>query len=199
MAILDDLLNRLSENPPRLPSWIYVPTTSASPILGAIRYWIDAARISKTEKTLKLHEIPDTPLSMPPAMGMPGPMFSQPGSLGAYADKLTQDAASACLEGMTGENLVQTGLIPAYVSQNRARQYYKRHKSQLVEAMVERMKEEFSSASTDIETKWYTMTKTLPIPKELEQRHVFLKQFSDAMRRNKEIPSALISKVAPSG
>ena len=198
MTILDDLCDRLSENPPRLPSWIYVPLTSIPPILGAIHYWMDTAKTAETEMALKLHTIPDISTPTPPTMGTPGPMFPRPGNMAAYADKLIQEVASTGLEGMTGEQLVQTGLLPIYVSPNQARQYFERHKAQLIESMVKRMRAAFPSASTDGETKWYTMTKTLPLPKELMARHMALKQFSDAMRQNRDTPKSLISKVAPS-
>ena len=197
MAILDDLCDRLSENPPRFPSWIFVPATSVPPILGAINYWIDTAKTTKTEKTLEFHEVPDMTMPTASAPGMPGPMFPQPGNLGAYSQKLFEDVASAGLEGMTGEQLVGTGLVPGHLSPSQARQYRERHKSQLLEVMLEKLKADLPSADTDVEVKWYKMTKTLPIPKELEARHTILKQLSGAVRRGKDTPGTLVTKVAP--
>jgi hypothetical protein len=79
---------------------------------------------------------------------------------------------------MTGQQLLQIGLIPEHLSPNQARQYFESHKSQIIDVMVERMKATIPSADTDIEVKWYMMTKTIPIPKELEARHTALKQLS---------------------
>ncbi|KAF9653241.1 hypothetical protein BDM02DRAFT_3125707 [Thelephora ganbajun] len=193
MAVLDDLNDRLSENPPRLPSWIHVHITSIPPVLGAIHYWIETAKTSKTKKALELHGVSDIFASTLSAMGMPGSMPLQPGDSAAYTDRLVREVASSSLEDMNDEELVQSGLMPAYISPNQVREYFERHKSQLVKAMMERVRAAFPSASTDVETKWYSMTKTLPIPKELEARHVALKQLLGAMRQN-NIPKALISK-----
>jgi len=198
MAVLDDLSNRLSEDPPRLPSWIFVPVTSIPLILDVIHYWIDTAKTAKTEVALRLHRIPDPYAETPVTMGMPGPMFPHPGNVDAYNQKLLQEVVAAGLEGMAGQQLVQTGLVPEYLSSTQARQYFESHKSQLIEVMVERMKATIPSADNDIEAKWYTMTKTIPIPKELEGRHTALKQLSNAVRRNKDIPRGFVTKVFPS-
>jgi hypothetical protein len=155
MAILNDLRDRLSEDPPRLPSWIFVPITSVPAILGVINYWVDTAKIIKTEKALELHEIPDPSVPTPQAMGMPGPMFPEPGNMAAYSEKLIPEVVSAGLEGMTGQQLVNSGLLPDYISPSQARQYFERHKPQIVEIMVERFKTTFPSPDTDVEIKWH--------------------------------------------
>jgi len=197
-AILDDLSNRLSEAPPRLPSWIFVPAASIPPILDVIHYWIDTAKTTKTEVTLRLHKIPDPYAQTPTTMGMPGPMFPHPENMNDYSQKLFKELAAAALEGMTGQQLVQTGLLPDYLSPAQARQYFESHKSQFVDVMVERMRSTIPSADNDVEAKWYMMTKTIPIPKELEARHPALKQLSDAVRQSKDIPRGLVTKVFPS-
>ena len=199
MVILDDLCSRLSENPPGLPSWIFVPTPSIPPILGAINYWIEMAKKTKTEKALELHEVPDITAPTASALGLPGPMFPNPENMTEYSQKLLREVASAGLDGMTGEQLVKSGLVPAYIPPSQAGQYRERHKSQLVDVMFEKLRADFPTADTDAEVKWYTMTKTFPVPKELEARHTVLKQLSGAVRRGKDIPRALVVKVAPSG
>ena len=198
MAILENLRDSLSENPLRLPSWIFVPTNSIPPVLGAINYWIDTAKTTKTKKVLELHEFPDHSAPTSLGAGMPGPMFPLPGSLAEYGDKLIRELSASSLEGMTGQQLVQTGLMPDYISPSQARQYFERHKSELVEVMVERMKTTFPSANTDIEIKWYTMTKTISVPRELAAKHSVLKQLSAAVKQDRNIPRTLIDKVAPS-
>lgn len=194
MTVLDDLYDRLSENPPRLPSWIFVPTTSIPPILDAIDYWIDKAKTSRTEKALALHEFPDHSL---PAPG-PAPLFPQLGNMGAYSDNLLREVTAAGLEAMGDEQLVQTGSVPDYVPSGQVRQYFQKNKSQIVGTMVEKLKSAFPTADNDIEMKWYMMTKTIPVPRELEARHVVLKQLLGAVRQGKETPRALITKVVPS-
>ena len=198
MTVLNDLRNRLSEDPPRLPSWIFVPVTSIPPILDVIHYWIETAKTTKTEVTLRLHKIPDPYAQTSVSMGMPGPMFPHPGNMNAYSQKLFQELAAAALEGMNGQQLVQTGLLPDYLSPTQARQYFESHKSQFVEVMVERMRATIPSADNDTGVKWYMMTKTIPIPRELEARHTALKQLSDAVRQNINIQRGLITKVFPS-
>jgi len=198
MAILGDLCDRLSEDPPRLPPWIFVPTTSTPPILDAIHYWIDMEKTTKTEKTLELHNFPNPSAPSPLATGMPGPMFPNPGNMAAYSEKLMREVSAAGLESMTGQQLVQTGLAPAHISPGRARQYFESHRSQFIEAMVEMMKATFPSADTDVELKWYTTTKTIPIPKELEARHMALRQLSGAVGRNEDLSRELIAKVLSS-
>ena len=199
MAILDDLCSRLSENPPRLPSWIFVPTPSVPPILGAINYWIGMAKTTNAEKALELHEVPDITAPTAAAMGLPGPMFPNPENMTEYSQKLLREVASAGLESMTGEQLVRSGLVPAYIPPSQARQYLESHKSQLVDVMFEKLRADFPTADTDAEVKWYTMTKTFPIPKELEARHPALKQLSGVVRRGKDIPRTLVTKVTPPG
>ena len=200
MAILDDLRDRLLENPPRLPSWISVPTNSIPLVLGSINYWIDTAKTTETKRVLELHEFPDPSAPTPPAtgMGIPDLMFPHPGNLAGYSNKLLRELSLAGLEAMAGQQLAQTGLVPAYIPPGQARQYFKRHKPEVVEVMIERMKASFPSANIDIEIKWYGMTKTVSIPRELEAKHPVLKQLSAALRQGKEIPRTLINKVAPS-
>ena len=198
MGILDDLRDRLSENPPRLPSWIFVPVNSIPSILGAINYWIDTAKIAKTEKALEFHDPPDPAAITPQAMGMPGPVFPQPGNLGAYGDKLIRELASSALDHFTDQQLARTGLVPAHMSPNQARQYFEENKARFVDGMAAIMKTTLPSADTDVEVKWYKMTKTLPVPKGLEGRHPVLKQLLAAVRQGKDIPKALIDKVIPS-
>ena len=191
MAILDDLCNRLSESPPRVPSWIFVPTTSIPPILDAINYWIDAAKTTETGRALELHEIPDPSAPRLEGIGISGPALP-PGNM---PDDLTLELASINLESMTGQQLVETGLLPVHIFPNQARQYFERHKSQIAKAMKERMISGIPTAETNIDIKWYMMTKTLPIPKELEARHTVLKRLLDVVRRGKDIPRTLITKV----
>ena len=198
MAILDDLRDRLSKNPPSLPSWISVPINSIPPILGAINYWIDTAGTVETETALELHDFPDPSVMTPQAMGMPGPMLPQPGNLAAYSDKLIRELASSALDHFTDQQLVQAGFAPAHMSPSQARQYAERHKSQIVDKLTEKAKAAFPSPDTDVEIKWYMMTKTLPVPKELEARHTALRQLSAAVRQGKDVPKALIDKVIPS-
>lgn len=93
---------------------------------------------------------------------------------------------------------VRTELVPNNVSPSQARLYFERHKSRLIDVMAEMMKATVPSAKTDVEVKWYMMTKTILIPKELEARHMVLKRLSDAVKKNKDIPGALITKVFPS-
>lgn len=198
MAVLDDLRDCLWANPLRLPSWIFVPPNSIPLVLGAINYWIETAKTTKTKKVMELHQFPDVS-TVPPAMGMSGPMFPHPGNLGAYSDKLIRELSSSALDGMTGQQLIQIGLIPDCISPSQARQHFERHKPEIIEVMVERMKATFPSANTDIEIKWYGMTKVFSVPGELEARHTALRQLSVAMRQGKDVPRALISKVALRG
>ena len=197
MATLDDLRSGLSEGAPRLPSWIFVPTPSIPPILGAINYWIEMAKTTKTEKALELHTIPDITAPTASALGLPGPMWPNPENMTEYSQKLLREVASAGLEGMTGEQLVNSGLVPACIPPSQAGQYRERHKSQLVDVMFEKLRADFPTADTDTEIKWYTMTKTFPVPKELEARHAVLKQLSGAVRRGKDFPRPLVIKVTP--
>lgn len=37
--MINNLLDRLSESPPRLPAWLHVDTSSVKPILKALDYW----------------------------------------------------------------------------------------------------------------------------------------------------------------
>jgi hypothetical protein len=39
MAVIKDLINRLSESPPRLPSWLHVDVNSIKSVLRALHYW----------------------------------------------------------------------------------------------------------------------------------------------------------------
>jgi len=195
MAILDGLCHSLSENPPSLPSWIFVSPTSIPPILGAINYWIDMAKTTRTEKAIELHRVPDvTTSTLPP--GMPGPMFPNPGNMGAYSEKLLREIASAGLESMTGEQLVRGGMIPPYLTPSQAEQYLERHKPRIVEIMLDKLKAGLPTPDTDVEAKWYSITKTHPIPKALEGRHTVLKQLAGAVRRGKDVTKTLITKVA---
>jgi len=198
MTILDDLCDRLSEDPPRLPPWIFVPTTSIPPILDAIHYWIDMAKTNRTEKTLELHHYPNPSAPSPLAAGVPSPIFPNPDNMAAYSANMIREVCAAALENMPDQQLLQTGLVPAHVSTGRVRQYFTSHKSQIVETMVETMKETFPSADTDVEVKWYTLTKTIPIPKVLEARHTILRQLSDAVERSGDFPGELITKVLTS-
>ena len=198
MTALDDLCDRLSEDPPRLPSWIFVPVTSIPPILDAIRYWIDTAKTIRTETALQLHEIPDLRMPTPVTMGMPGPMFPSPENLTEYSQQMFRECAIAALGRMTDQELVRSGLVPNYLSASSARHYVERHKSHVVDLMVEQLKDAMPSPNADLEAKWYMMTKTIPFPKNLEARHPALKQLSNAVKKNGDIPRALITKVFPS-
>lgn len=195
MAILDDLCNRLSKDPPRLPSWVYVPTTSIAPVLDVIHYWIDMAKSAETEITLQLHKIPDHYAPTPPATEAENLVFPNPNNMNAYNQKTLQEVSASTLERMPGEQLIRIGLVPKSLSPSQARQHFERHKSQIVDAMVENLRAMFPSPNTDLETKWYAMTKTLPFPKELEARHTALRRLSDAVKKNGDIPKALITKV----
>ena len=199
MAILDDLCNRLSKDPPMLPSWIFVPATSTPPILDAIHYWMATAKTIKTEIALQLHKIPDPHASISETTGAPGPMFPDPGNMTGFSQGMLREVYATTLDGMTSQQLFQTGLLPAYLASSEIRQYFERNKSHIVDVMVERMKAVVPSSDTDVEVRWHMMTKTVPIPKELEARHTALKQLSDAVRKNGDIPKALITKVFLSG
>lgn len=155
------------------------------------------AKTTNAEKALELHEVPDITAPTAAAMGLPGPMFPNPENMTEYSQKLLREVASAGLESMTGEQLVRSGLVPAYIPPSQARQYLESHKSQLVDVMFEKLRADFPTADTDAEVKWYTMTKTFPIPKELEARHPALKQLSGVVRRGKDIPRTLVTKVTP--
>jgi hypothetical protein len=196
MAILDDLRDCLSVDPSRLPSWIFMPATSIPPVLGVINYWIDTAKTAKTEKALELHNVPDTFAPAPPGMG-PGSTPPNPNITAGRTTELMRGIVASSLEGMTNQQLVETGSVPAHISTSQARQYFETHKSQLIDALTERMKSLYPSSGNDIEVKWYSMTKALAVPKELEGRHTVLKQLSDAVWNDRDIPRALISKVAP--
>ena len=197
MAVLDDLRDCLSENPPRLPSWIFMPITSIPPVLGVIDYWIDMAKTTDTEKALELHNFPDTSAPAPSGMG-PTPTFPHPDNMTAYSANLMREVVVSALDGMTDQQLVQIGTVPAHVPTSQARQYFERHKTRLVDAMAEKMKESFPSPNNDLGVRWYSMTKTLPVPKELEGRHTVLKQLSNVVWNDRDIPRALVYKVAPS-
>jgi len=197
MAILEDLCKRLTENPPRLPPWIFVPTTSIPPVLGAIHYWIESSKTTSTETALKLHKIPDLSASTPPGTGTSGPLFPNPENAMAYGEKIIREVLTADLEGMTGQRLIQLGVVPGHLSSSQARQYFERHKSKVIDDATKKMKASIPSASTDVEVKWYTLTKTLPIPKGLEERHTALKQLLDVVRQNKDIPRVMVTKVFP--
>jgi len=197
MAILYDLCDRFTESPPRLPSWIFIPITSIPPVLGTIHYWIESSKTTETETALKLHNVPDMTTPTPPGMGMSGPLFPHPGNAVEYGDKIFREFCAAELERMTDQQLVQLGLVPGHLPSRQVRQYFERHKSQVVELAMKGIKETIPSASNNVEAKWYKLTKTLPIPKGLEQRHPALKQLLDAVRQNKDIPRAMITKVFP--
>ena len=187
MALLDDVCNRLSENPPRLPSWINVPTTSVNPILRAIRYWIDRAKLINTKTALELHEDP----------GIKGPVFPPLENMGGLA---VEEATSACLDDMSDRELVLLRLVPPHIPEHQARRYVESHRSEVIGTMTRRVGDlGFPPASADIEMRWYSITKTIHFPPELGARHTALRQLSDAIgKRKSHIPAALISKVAPS-
>ena len=198
MAVLGDLCDRLSEDPPRFPSWIFVPVTSIPPISDAVHYWMDTAKTARTEVAFQLHEIPDPHKRTPVSMGMQGPMLPNPGNATEYSQQMLRDVVASALGGMTGQQLIEKRFVPNHLSASEAREYFERRKSQIVDVMVEKMKETLPSPNTDLEVKWYTMTKTIPVPKELEARHTALKKLSNVMKQNGDIPSALITKVFPS-
>jgi hypothetical protein len=52
LKFINDLLDRLSESPPRLPAWMHVDATSVKPIAKALDYWAN----EKTKKTSKVLE-----------------------------------------------------------------------------------------------------------------------------------------------
>lgn len=189
MALLDDICDRLSENPPRLPSWISVPSTSVNPILRAIRYWIDRAKVVNTKTALKLHEDPGikSPVSPPPPLENMGGL-------------VTEGATSACLDDLTDRELVRFRLVPPHLSEHQARRYVESHRSEVTRAMMRRVNDlGMPPASADIEMRWYSATKTIHFPPELGARHAALRQLSDAVgKRKSDIPATLISKVAPS-
>jgi hypothetical protein len=51
-GVINDLLDRLSESPPRLPSWLHVDASSVKPIVKALDYWAN----EKTRITSKVTE-----------------------------------------------------------------------------------------------------------------------------------------------
>ena len=185
MALLDDICGRLSENPPRLPSWISVPTTSVNPILRAIRYWIDRAKVVNTKTALQLHEDP----------GIKGPVFPPLENMGGLP---VEEASSAYLDDMSDRELILLKLVPPHVSERQARRYVENHRPEVIRTMAARVKDlTFPPASVEIEMRWYSATKTIHFPPELGARHTALGQLSDAIgKRKSDIPAALISKVA---
>jgi hypothetical protein len=48
--VISDLLDRLSESPPRLPAWLHVNVSSVKPIVKALDYWAN----EKTKVTSKV-------------------------------------------------------------------------------------------------------------------------------------------------
>lgn len=60
LGVINDLLDRLSESPPRLPAWLHVNTSSIKPVMKSLDFWANA-RDKKTEKVLEhlTHMDPD--------------------------------------------------------------------------------------------------------------------------------------------
>jgi hypothetical protein len=50
LGVIHDLLDRLSESPPRLPAWLHVDASSVKPIVKALDYWAN----EKTKITSKV-------------------------------------------------------------------------------------------------------------------------------------------------
>jgi hypothetical protein len=49
MGVIRDLISRLSESPPRLPSWLHVDKNSIKAVLRALNIWSSAKSISTTK------------------------------------------------------------------------------------------------------------------------------------------------------
>lgn len=166
-----------------------MPTTSIPAVLSAIRYWIDSAKTAETKKTLFLHHLPGE--FLPP---LPDAYMENP-------EEGYKKAAVATLEDMSDEELVFLRVVPQYVPAHRARRYLETHKSELAEAIVDRLRgnSDAPAPEDDFEASLYKMTKTLPVATELQGRHPALKQLAEALKRKRVIPNILVAKVTPPG
>lgn len=170
MKKIKDIRERLLSSPPALPSWIYVDSTSAQPVISALDYWVKAAPKKTVKGILKNHEC-KSPIDHNSLLGMDGISAAFKERVQSARSRTEQQVA-AVVDSMSDAVLQAQGICPPGLSMSEARQFIKNF-------MVDEFLDEQGlggsrNRGTDIfekEKDWYKEMNCFYPPRELEHRH----------------------------
>ncbi|TFY72532.1 hypothetical protein EVG20_g469 [Dentipellis fragilis] len=174
--IIKNLRKGLSNDPPRLPSYIHVDAATIPVILNSLEY-LDNFPPSLTAKgILKYHGSPDA------GAGMQDPMLS--GLIGGLFEdrkKTRRAQASKMLDSMSPDQLKATGLSVPGVPASQLKKYMTDNREKMLDLLMEADDDKAAKGSTpeEKEKAWYKDTNSFALPALLRQRHP---GYEDALR-----------------
>lgn len=195
MATMEDLKIRLSEDPPRLPSWLHVVSDSIPAIYTALDYWLEAVHIKDIGGMLDAHEY------LHPGVGDADRFRNTPGVSQKYKDdwqtkhQARKDEASAFLDSAmrTDADVARSAFHKPGQSIRETRNWIRDNKDTIIATMLGNQHTDSASGSLVRERSWYLDTSTFFPPAELlQKRHpAFLK-----LRKEFENDHAVIGPLA---
>lgn len=187
---MQDLRLRLSDKPPRMPSWLHVQTNSVSRIIAALDYWINLNK--SVSRALEMHEF-SNPIDYTDAL-----MSASSGIInGIHCDiiggrKENQHAVfSAILKTMPDRELMNAPFVPQGMNVTEARRFVDERHDDIVNSMVRSFDKVVINC---LEQKWYKETKVFLPPPELMERHPNFDAYTQ-LHHAEELPDDTRSKV----
>jgi hypothetical protein len=168
MGVIRDLVGRLSEMPPRLPSWLHVDKDSVNAVLPALNFWsTDKSRSTTDFLSTFAHYNPSEHLSSAGRLNLE--------SFGPSYDPLQshREEAARTLDNLTDEELL--GMASSFEMPNAStvevREMIELNKESLVDGMVMRGFDNNLKWGLENEEAWYKVVKVFVPPAKLRHLH----------------------------
>lgn len=165
MWVIKDLIDRLSESPPRLPSWLHVDVNSIKPVLRAFQYWL-TDKSKTTAGFLKNHKHMNDAdrLEHMQSMnfgGLVNPLQGEREAAGRSLDRLSDRElrGMAASFGMAGSSAAE---VKAFVKLNREK---------IITKMIMAQYDKNPQWGLEHEAEWYKGVKVFMPPVKLWHKH----------------------------
>ncbi|OSX56847.1 hypothetical protein POSPLADRAFT_1050487 [Postia placenta MAD-698-R-SB12] len=185
--VIGDLRERLAQNPPRLPSWLYVAPSSIAAIVAALEYWASGAKPALTATRLyDAHDYTD-PHAVHGGLQALENMNMRPGS--ADPRELFRNMLSA----FTDEQVVNAPFMPPELSVAEARAFVRQYQEPIVEVMMAGQKR---TDQPSVEQIMYRAMHTFLPPDEYLGHHPDVERAVRRLKAGKDLSSALQQKAS---
>lgn len=180
--VIKDLKIRLSEQPPRMPSWLHVVSDSIPKIMDKLSYWDSFSRpvadaLGKRNNSNPMWDDDEEGNSILGNSNGESPV-----------DKATQRAFfSALLKKTPDEDLIGAPFLPPGMMLEDVRKFVNKHHDVIVDLMFDRQEK---AKNISLEGTWYKTARGFLPPQELLDRHPGFKKFTQmhhAKRSTKDV------------